>query len=559
MGTRPDGNSPLWAGLDDTAALLRAMPDREALLRVLLGLLRRWTGCDAVGVRLARDEDFPYYAFAGFPEEFILAETSLCTRQPDGLLVRDAAGRPVLACMCGAVLAGHVDPGLPFFTPQGSFFTGSTSRLVAAGATVGLPSGTRNRCLAAGYETVLLTPLRAGDLTFGLLQINDRRRDCLNDNVVAAVERLADGVATLLLHQEMQEALAEAQALYKDIFYTNIAIKLLVDPQTGRIVEANPAACAFYGYCAEALHRLSIWDINVGRPEDVLAEMRAARDHGRRLFRFTHRLASGELREVEVYSGPVGLPGRTLLFSIIHDVTDRVRAEKARDRAEQILRHDLRSPLAGIAGLSRQLAEAGLCPMGQEMAEVIRDTAERLYSLVGRTLDLQKIEQGCYVLRPRPVALGPLLHHIAQEAASLIRTRQVCLQLADAKGDCCEDGPVVSGEADLLAILFSNLVTNALEAAPTGSVVHVHRGIQAGWAVISLHNQGVVPEDIRPRFFTKYATSGKENGTGLGAYTSLALAKLHHGDIDWESDAVTGTCLTVRLPLATQAQAVQSV
>lgn len=544
-----DNSRPDLPSLEDGVSLLRAVPDRDALLQSVIRLLQGWTGCQSVGVRLCQGEDYPYYTTLGFSEEFVRLESGLCARESSGEPVRDAAGRVVLECLCGAVIAGRFDPSQPFFTERGSFFTGSTSRLLAEAAAIGLPARTRNRCNASGYETVVLTPLRAGGRTFGLIQVNDRRKDCLDRVGVEGLERLAEGLATLLSRQETHAALTEAEARYRAVFTANIAVKLLIDPETGAIVEANPAASAFYGYSPEAMRGLFIWDINTMPQEMVCREMRAANEVGRKFFRFTHRVADGGLREVEVYTGPVEFSGRTLLFSIIHDVTDRVRAEEARERVEQMLRHDLRSPLAGIAGMANHLAEAGLCPEGQEMAEVIRETAVRLYTLVGRNLDLLKIEQGRYVLTPSPVLLAPMLQGLAREAASLAVRRKATLILVGPGLSEEGDGPAAAGEAGLLAAMFSNLVTNALEAAPSGSDVSIVLAALLGEATITLHNQGAVPKDIRPRFFTKYATSGKKGGTGLGAYLARAIARLHGGDIDWESSEASGTRLTVRLPL----------
>jgi PAS domain S-box-containing protein len=557
MSAEPD--SPhVDPGLDAAVSLLLAMPDRERLLRCVIGLLRRFTGCAAVGVRLARDEDYPYYTTEGFPEAFVLAESSLCVRDGAGEPVRDAAGRAELACMCGRVLRGRTDPALPFFTPGGAFFTGATSDLLARAHADGSLDATRNRCNSAGFETVALVPLRAEGRTLGLLQLNDPRRDRLDAAGVAALERLAEGVAMALSRQETGKALAEAEARYRAIFFTNVAVKLLVDPDTGRIVEANPAACAFYGYAPEVLCGLSIWDINVLGPEKTREEMRAAKEEGRRFFRFIHRLADGALREVEVYSGPVAFAGRTLLFSIVHDVTERVRAEQARERVEQMLRHDLRSPLSGIIGLAAHLADFGLCPDGAEMAAVIRETAERLYSMVERNLDLLKIEQGRYALSPSPVPVAALLQRLGREYAAQARERRVALRVVAPGCDAPADDPVVSGESSLLAAMLANLVVNALEAAPAGSEVRVALSVATGEARIVLHNLGAVPKDIRARFFTKYVTSGKKDGTGLGAYLARTVARLHGGDIAMETDDVAGTTLTVRLPLAGDAAAAQS-
>lgn len=543
MIAEPERGLPDLTGLEDAVGLLRALSDRDAFLRCVIGLLRRWTGCEAVGLRLAREDDYPYFTTVGFPQAFVVAESRLCEEG-------GAAQGPHLACMCGAVLTGEIDSGWPFITPGGSFFTGSTTQLLAVDApAVSLPFRTRNRCNTAGYETVALVPLRVEGRTLGLIQVNDRRPDRLDRQAVAALERLAEGLALALTRQEAEQALAAAEARYRAIFFTNVAVKLLIDPGSGRIVDANPAAGDFYGYPPEVLRTLSIWDINILGPEKSRAEMRAAKEEGRRFFRFTHRLADGSLREVEVYSGPVEFPGRTLLFSIIHDVTDRVQAERARERVEQMLRHDLRSPLSGIVGLAKHLAEDDLCPAGAEMAQVIHETAERLYTMVARNLDLLKIEQGNYVLTPTPVALAPLLGRLVREKAAEAAARRLVVRLAGPGLDAPGEGPSVPGESGLLAAMVANLLGNALEAAPANSEVTVTLSRDADAVRIALHNQGAVPEDIRPRFFTKYATSGKKGGTGLGAYLARSVARLHGGDIDMETGEETGTTLTVRLPL----------
>ena len=94
------------------------------------------------------------------------------------------------------------------------------------------------------------------------------------------------------------------------------------------LLKANPAAADFYGYPLDTLRRMNIAQLNQLSVEEVRAEMALADQQQRRYFNFRHRLASGEVREVEVHSGPVLLRGRRLLYSIIHDITARRRAEE---------------------------------------------------------------------------------------------------------------------------------------------------------------------------------------------------------------------------------------
>ena len=124
-----------------------------------------------------------------------------------------------------------------------------------------------------------------------------------------------------------EEALRVSEKQYRDMFYKNNAIKLIIDPVSGEILNANEAASKFYGYSVNRLEKMNINQINTLQAEQITAEMKLARNEHRKYFDFRHRLASGEVRDVEVYSGPIEFDGCTRLYSIVHDVTDRKRAQ----------------------------------------------------------------------------------------------------------------------------------------------------------------------------------------------------------------------------------------
>ncbi len=137
--------------------------------------------------------------------------------------------------------------------------------------------------------------------------------------------------------EQCTQALAASEARYRSLFENNHTVMLLIDPETGQLADANPAASRFYGYPRDVLLTLTITDLNVLSAGQVTAEMQQARAEQRSVFNFRHRLASGEIREVEVYSGPINLEGRTLLFSVIHDQTERRQVEEARQQSEQMV------------------------------------------------------------------------------------------------------------------------------------------------------------------------------------------------------------------------------
>jgi PAS domain S-box-containing protein len=129
--------------------------------------------------------------------------------------------------------------------------------------------------------------------------------------------------------KEAEEALRSSEELYRSFFRNNHAVMLLIDPDKTTIEDANPAACDYYGWSHKELVKRRIDEINTLNEEEVAAEIRLARSEKRNHFFFKHRLANGKIRDVEVYSGPISMKGRILLYSIIHDITERRHAEEA--------------------------------------------------------------------------------------------------------------------------------------------------------------------------------------------------------------------------------------
>lgn len=146
-----------------------------------------------------------------------------------------------------------------------------------------------------------------------------------------------------------EHALRASEAAFRAMFEQSRAVKLLIDPQSGAIVDANYAATVFYGYPRDTLLQMQISDINTLPSEQVHIEMERAHTEQRSYFLFQHRLASGTICDVEVYSHPLDIGGRTLLFSIIHDVT-RYRTTERLLRATNELLHEqvVRDPLTTL-------------------------------------------------------------------------------------------------------------------------------------------------------------------------------------------------------------------
>lgn len=184
-------------------------------------------------------------------------------------------------------------------------------------------------------------------------------------------------------YKQWEGDLREREAMYHAMFDTNNAVKLLIDPLDGRIVDANEAALKFYGYPRDHMLGMTISQINTLTPDQLREEMQRALQRDKIDFQFGHRLASGEVRQVEVHSGPLTWQGRRLLFSIIHDVTDRVRAQEELRQAYQhmsLLVAELKKHDNELTLINRLNDLLQMCQTRQEAHDVVQLMGAELFA-----------------------------------------------------------------------------------------------------------------------------------------------------------------------------------
>lgn len=123
-------------------------------------------------------------------------------------------------------------------------------------------------------------------------------------------------------------SLSRGKTFFQSLFRDHSAVKLLLDAHSGEILEANQAALSYYGWSLEELKSMRIHQINTMTPEQIERATNVARELKQSHFTFKHRRKDGSVRDVDVFSSPIHINGRDYLYSIIHDVTDRIHAEE---------------------------------------------------------------------------------------------------------------------------------------------------------------------------------------------------------------------------------------
>ncbi|WP_025918422.1 hybrid sensor histidine kinase/response regulator [Herminiimonas sp. CN] len=233
------------------------------------------------------------------------------------------------------------------------------------------------------------------------------------------------------------------------------------------------------------------------------------------------------------------------------DYDGMLDAARLREDLEHITRHDMKGPLAGIIGLVQTLVEGESMDRSQltEQLRLVEQSALQVLDMVNRSSELFKIETGRFQLDAKPMKIADMLQRVADIACAAVATKHLTLSVQ--AGTAASDGmPQALGDAMLCYSLLQNLVKNACEAAPSGGQVSITLHDQEPLLIV-IANQGAVPAEIRSRFFEKFVTYGKSDGTGLGTYSAKLLAEAQGGSIALDvNDATDTTSVTVRLPRA---------
>ncbi len=376
------------------------------------------------------------------------------------------------------------------------------------------------------------------------------------------------GVSTdITERKKAEEALLESETKFYDLFHKHAAVKLIIDPDTGNIMDANEAAAHFYGWSVEKLRQMRIQEINTLSPEQVEAEMKKAKENQRVYFDFCHRLADGSVRDVAVYSSRVDIKGKTLLHSIIHDITNQRRLEEQLRQAQKMesvgrlaggVAHDFNNMLGAILGYTDLLLTSvdPSNPMHADLAE-IKKAAQRSADLTRQLLAFARKQ----TIAPKVLDLNEIIESMLKMLRRLIGED---IELVWRPGVDLQ--PVRIDPVQIDQIL-ANLCVNARYAIGhnVGAVIietdHAsfdeaycadHVGFVPGEFImlaVSDNGRGMDEETRKQIFEPFFTTKGVGEGTGLGLATIYGIIKQNNGFINVYSELGQGTTFRIYLPV----------
>jgi two-component system sensor kinase FixL len=392
-------------------------------------------------------------------------------------------------------------------------------------------------------------------------EVTGRRRDGTLFPVHLSVGEMQIGGErkfTGMLHDltkrvRLEDELGASEARWRAVIDSAVDGIVVIDAH-GRVESFNPAAERMFGYAADEV---------LGRNVDMLMPSPYREEHDTYLARY---LATGRAkiigsgREVQgrrkdgatfplhLSVGQITIEGERKFTGILHDLTARVQMEgQLREQASlarlgemaAVIAHEVKNPLAGIRGAIQVIA--GRIPREDASRPVLTEIVARIDALDQMMKDLLLFARPP-VPRRAPTDLVPLV----TTTASLLSQDPA---LRDVDVDVEGGAPPVSADADMLRIVFQNLLINSAHAMQGKGRIRVAvETIDSSCQIAFIDGGPGIPTEVRDKIFTPFFTT-KSRGSGLGLPTAKRLIEAHNGQIAVTCPAAGGTRVEIRLPM----------
>lgn len=349
---------------------------------------------------------------------------------------------------------------------------------------------------------------------------------------------------------------------YSKLFEDHAAVKLILDPFTGEIIDANHAAEKYYGWSREELRQMNISQINILAKQQINDLMAKAFSEQNIYFEFKHRLANGEIRDVEAFSSKIKFFDRDVLHTIVHDITDKKIVEReliaAKDKAEesdrlktaflQNISHEIRTPMNAIMGFSELLVNSFHDkPKLEYYTSIINQRCKDLLTIINDLLDISKIESGQLSVAKEKCDISKLfneLNMLFTEHKDRMKKQHIVF---DMQARCNTQNVAITTDVVKLKQIFINLLNNAFKFTMKGKVEGGCFLDEKQQLIFYVSDTGVgIPPDKHQYVFERFSqlttdSSPLHGGNGLGLSIVRGLVKILGGTIWLESEVGKGT------------------
>ena len=524
----------------------------NSTIREFVRIIRDYTGCGSVGIRILDSEgNIPYEAYEGFSREFYESESPLSIKSDHG--------------MCINVIKGDTDPGLPFYTEDGSFYMNDTMAFLAT-VSEEEKGSTQNVCNEYGYESVALVPIRLGSNILGLIHISDTRTDMVPLDLVNTLEDVGPqiGLAIRRLWAE-HELVEEKERLEVTLRSTGDGI-ISVDLES-KVTLLNRVAEELTGWTQKEAVGRSIREvfyiIDERNRKPIPDPVENVIKTGRVIGLVNHALLisrDGTERLIADSGAPIhDEQGRLLgVVLVFRDITElqQLREEQLKViKLESIgtlaggIAHDFNNLLTGIMG-NISLARRYVEPKGKafERLEEAEKASIRARDLTQQLLTFAK---GGQPLR-KLINISELIRETATFGLSGSNVRF--------ESFLPDNLWAVEADEGQIGQVIQSIVVNADEAMPSGGTLNISASNEfvkrlgalplpkGSYVRIDIKDEGIgMSKETLAKIFEPYYTT-KQKGSGLGLATTYSIIRNHHGYITAESTPTVGTTFHIYLP-----------
>jgi PAS domain S-box-containing protein len=368
-------------------------------------------------------------------------------------------------------------------------------------------------------------------------------------------------------------AMEHSEIRYRRLFQMAKDGILILDADSGKVIDANPFMTALLGYSHDEFLNKELWEIGLFKDiEENRAAYRELREKG--YLRYEHlplETRSGQKVEVEFVSNVYQETHERVVQCNVRDITERSRLQRLtqeqaaaladldrrKDEFLAMLSHELRNPLAPILNAAlllrlhsnRNRLQGIENPILQQSATIIERQVGQLTHIVDELLEVSRITTGRIQLQQSPVALGAVIENAIGTVRSLIDQR---------KHELTVSLPTqviwVNADAARFEQVVVNLLTNAAKYTGESGHIWLTAAQEGEQAVVRVRDTGVgIAPDVLPRIFDLFTQAERsldrsQGGLGIGLALVQRLVEMHGGTVTVSSVLGQGSEFVVRLP-----------
>jgi signal transduction histidine kinase len=529
---------------------------RVEFLQELSKLLLRFSGCDALELRIRGKHEYRWRAVCR-PEQSFVYEALGVDEPESGPTSSDERGSLSLGRIVHDELEGKVDHAAPCFTPHGSFWTGDVVDTVTRHST----QNDDRLGVYADTTSMALIPFAIDVDNFGILRLENALRDEFTLEMIELYEAVMETLGLAIAQRRAQAALRERVKELACLY----SIARVVEDSTGDVEEALeqivrilPPAWQFPEVAVARItldgHAYSPGDFEAARSRQVAKIVVNGRSRG--------EVEVGYVEDVQhVVNGPFLEEEEQLIRGVARKIgafLERRQAAAERVKLEAQLRHADRLATIGqlAAGVAHEINEPlgsilGYAQLAGKGCDLAEDTANDLKKIVAASLQAREIVTKLKLFaRQAPIEVSWVsVAPVVDYALTLVETRCANEGIEIVKR-VESDLPDVPADPVQLKQIMVNLIVNGIQAMPNGGTLTVVASCDESSVVIEVRDTGMgMTEEVMEQIFNPFfTTKDVGEGTGLGLCVVHGIVTAHGGTTDVESEVGKGSKLTVRLP-----------